>query len=174
MRNKEETLDITVDMIKELREQTGAGIMDCRTALIGTDGNIDKALGILKEKGLARAEKKSGRTTDQGLIECYIHTAGRIGAMIELNCETDFVARTDEFKELAHCLAMQVAALDPKYIAKEDIPEGSDVEPGECCLLIQQYIKDPLKTVNDMILETIAKVGENIRVSRFTRYELGG
>ena len=167
-------MDITVDMIKELREQTGAGIMDCRTALIGTDGNIDKALEILKEKGLARAEKKYGRSTEQGLIECYIHTAGRIGSMIELNCETDFVARTDEFKELAHCLAMQVAALDPKYIAKEDIPEGSDVEPGECCLLLQQYIKDPLKTVNDIIIETIAKVGENIRVSRFTRYELGG
>jgi len=167
-------LDITTDMIKELRGQTGAGIMDCRTALIGTDGNIDKALEILREKGLARAEKKAGRSTGQGLIESYIHTAGRIGAMLELNCETDFVARTDEFKELAHCLAMQVAALDPKYIVKEDIPEDVEAEPGECCLLLQQYIKDPLKTVNDMIIETIAKVGENIKVSRFIRYELGG
>ena len=167
-------MDITTAMIKELRDQTGAGIMDCRTALIGTDGNIDKALEILKEKGLARAEKKSGRVTEQGLIECYIHTAGRIGAMIELNCETDFVARTDEFKELAHCLAMQVAALDPKYITEKDMPEDTEDESSECCLLLQQYIKDPTKTVNDIIIETIAKVGENIKVSRFTRYELGG
>ena len=167
-------MDITTNMIKELREQTGAGIMDCRTALIGTDGDVEKAKELLKEKGLLRAEKKAGRSTGSGLIECYVHTAGRIGAMVELNCETDFVARTDEFKELAHCIAMQVAALDPKFVAKEDIPENVDIEPGECCLLLQQYIKDPLMTVNDMIIETIAKVGENIRVSRFTRYELGG
>lgn len=166
-------MDITTNMIKELREQTGAGIMDCRTVLIGTEGDVEKAKEMLKEKGLLRAEKKAGRTTGQGLIECYVHTAGRIGAMVELNCETDFVARTDEFKELAHCIAMQVAALDPKYIAKEDMPDDVEVEPGECCLLHQQYIKDPLKTVNDMIIETIAKVGENIRVSRFARYELG-
>jgi elongation factor Ts len=167
-------LDITVDMIKELREQTGAGIMDCRTALIGTEGDLAKALEILKEKGLLKAEKKAGRTTDQGLIEAYIHTAGRIGAMIELNCETDFVARTDEFKELAHCLAMQVAALNPKYVSEKDIPEGEDIDSCEYCLLNQQYIKDPTRAVNDVIVETIAKVGENIRVRRFTRYELGG
>jgi elongation factor Ts len=173
MRNKEEVLDITVDMIKVLREQSGAGIMDCRTALLGTEGDINKALEILKEKGLLKAEKKAGRTTEQGLVESYIHTAGRLGAMIELNCETDFVARTDEFKELAHCLAMQVAALNPKYIAEEDIPEGEEVEPEECCLMRQQYIKDPTKTVKDIIIETIAKVGENIQVRRFTRYELG-
>ena len=167
-------MDITTNMVKELREQTGAGIMDCRTALIGTDGDIEKAKEILKEKGLLRAEKKAGRSTGQGLIECYVHTAGRIGAMVELNCETDFVARTDEFKELAHCLAMQVAALNPKYISESDVPEGEDVDPCECCLLSQQYIKDPTKTVNDIIIETIARVGENIRVSRFIRYELGG
>jgi elongation factor Ts len=167
-------LDITIDMIKELREQSGAGIMDCRTTLITTEGNMDKALEILREKGLLKAEKKSGRSTEQGLIESYIHTAGRIGSMIELNCETDFVARTDEFKELAHCLAMQVAALNPKYISESDVPEGEDVDPCECCLLSQQYIKDPTKTVNDIIIETIARVGENIRVSRFMRYELGG
>jgi elongation factor Ts len=167
-------LDITIDMIKELREKSGAGIMDCRTTLITTEGNMDKALEILREKGLLKAEKKSGRSTEQGLIESYIHTAGRIGSMIELNCETDFVARTDEFKELAHCLAMQVAALNPKYISESDVPEGEDVDPCECCLLSQQYIKDPTKTVNDIIIETIARVGENIRVSRFMRYELGG
>lgn len=167
-------MDITTDMVKELREQSGAGIMDCRTALIGTEGNLEKAIEILKEKGLSKAAKKAGRSTGQGLIESYIHTAGRIGALVELNCETDFVARTDEFKELAHCLAMQVTALDPKYVDKKDVPEDAGIEPDEACLLLQQYIKDPTKTVNDIIVETIAKVGENIRVSRFIRYELGG
>ena len=166
-------MDITPDMIKELRAQSGAGIMDCRNALLATDGDTKKALVILKEKGLLKAKKKAERATGQGIVEAYIHTAGRIGAMVEINCETDFVARTDEFRELAHCLAMQVAALNPKYIAEDDIPDGEDIEPGECCLMCQQYIKDPTKTVNDIIIETIAKVGENIRVGRFTRYELG-
>ena len=174
MRNKEENLEISTDMIKELRVQSGAGIMDCRSALLGTDGDMEKALEVLKEKGLLKAQKKAERATDQGLIEAYIHTAGRIGAMIEVNCETDFVARTSEFKELAHCLAMQVAALSPQYISEEEIPEGADVEPQESCLLLQPYIKDPSRTVKDIITETIAKVGENIRVSRFTKYELGG
>ena len=160
-------------MIKNLRAQSGAGIMDCRSVLLQTEGNIDKALEILKEKGLAKAQKKAGRATSQGLVDAYIHTAGRIGAMIEINCETDFVARTDEFKEMAHCLAMQVAALDPQYISAEDVPEGSDVVPEEACLLLQQYIKDPTKTVKDVITETIAKVGENITIGRFIRYELG-
>jgi elongation factor Ts len=166
-------LEISTDMIKDLRSRSGAGIMDCRSVLLECEGNIDKALEILKEKGLLKAQKKAGRATSQGLVEAYIHTAGRIGAMIEINCETDFVARTDEFKELAHCLAMQVAALDPKYISAEDIPEGADVVPEEACLLNQMYIKDPSKTVKDIITETIAKVGENITVGRFIRYELG-
>lgn len=166
-------MDISTDMIKDLRAQSGAGIMDCRGVLLQTEGDIDKALEILKEKGLAKAQKKAGRTTSQGLVEAYIHTAGRIGAMIEINCETDFVARTDEFQELAHCLAMQVAALDPKYISEEHIPEGTEVVPEEVCLLKQQYIKDPGKTVKDVITETIAKVGENITIGRFIRYELG-
>ena len=166
-------MEISTDMIKELREKSGAGIMDCRTALLGTDGNMEKALEILKEKGLLKAQKKAERATDQGLIEAYIHATGRIGAMIEVNCETDFVARTDEFKELAHCLAMQVAAMSPQYVSEEEIPEGSDVELQESCLLLQPYIKDPARTVKDIIIETIAKVGENIRVSRFARFELG-
>jgi len=160
-------------MIKELRDQSGAGIMDCRSALLDTEGNMEKATRVLKEKGLAKAQKKAERATTQGLIEAYIHTAGRIGAMIEVNCETDFVARTDEFKELAHCLAMQVAALSPRFISEEEVPEGADVEPQEACLLLQPYIKDPARTVQDVIIETIAKVGENIRVSRFVRFELG-
>jgi len=166
-------LEITTQMIKELREQSGAGIMECRTTLVGTQGDIEKALAILKEKGLLKAQKKAERTTGQGLVEAYIHTAGRIGAMVELNCETDFVARTDEFKELAHCLAMQVAAMAPKYVSQEELPEGADIEPSEACLLLQPYIKDPTRTVKDIIIETIAKVGENIRVRRFNRYELG-
>jgi elongation factor Ts len=167
-------LEITTRMIKELREQSGAGIMECRTTLVGTQGDIEKALAILKEKGLMKAQKKAERTTGQGLVEAYIHTAGRIGAIVELNCETDFVARTDEFKELAHCIAMQVAAMNPKYISEEEVPEGADCVPGEACLLLQPYIKDPARTVKDIIIETIAKVGENIRVRRFNRYELGG
>jgi len=166
-------LEITTQMIKELREQSGAGIMECRTTLVGTQGDREKALAILREKGLLKAQKKAERTTGQGLVEAYIHTAGRIGAMVELNCETDFVARTDEFKELAHCLAMQVAAMAPKYVSEEQIPEGADIEPNEACLLLQPYIKDPTRTVKDIIVENIAKVGENIRVRRFNRYELG-
>lgn len=167
-------MEITTDLIKDLRAQSGAGIMDCRTVLLQTEGNIEKALEILKEKGLLKAQKKAGRTTGQGLVEAYIHTAGRIGAMIEVNCETDFVARTDEFKEMAHCLAMQVAALAPQYVSAEDVPEGTEAVPEEACLLNQAYIKDPTKTVKDVITETIAKVGENITIGRFTRYELGG
>jgi elongation factor Ts len=169
-------LEITTDKIKTLREQSGAGIMDCRTALVGCEGDIDKAMEYLKEKGYIKAQKKAERTTGQGLIDAYIHTAGRIGALIEVNCETDFVARTDEFKNLAHCLAMQVAAMNPQYITEKDIPKGKKkaVVLEEACLVLQPYIKDPTKTINDIITETIAKTGENIKVSRFIRYELGG
>jgi len=166
-------LEITTQMIKELREQSSAGIMDCRNALISCEGDIEKALVVLKEKGLLKAQKKAERATSTGLIEAYIHTAGRIGALVELNCETDFVARTDEFKELAHCLAMQVAALAPQYVSEKEIPEDSEVNPEEACLLLQPYIKDPTILIKDVIIETIAKVGENIRVRRFQRYELG-
>ena len=166
-------MDITSDMVKELRAQSGAGIMDCRNALLATDGDTKKALVILKEKGLLKAKKKAERAAGQGIVEAYIHTAGRIGAMVEINCETDFVARTDEFRELAHCLAMQVAALNPQYVSKDEIPEDVDVSPEEVCLLLQQYIKEPDKTVNDVIIENIAKVGENIQIRRFVRYELG-
>jgi elongation factor Ts len=165
-------LEITTQMIKELREQCGAGIMDCRGALVATEGDIEKALAILKEKGLIKAQKKAERTTMQGLVDAYIHTAGRIGALVEVNCETDFVARTDEFKCLVHDIAMQVAALSPKYLSEEAIPEGEKVDPVEACLLSQPFIKDPTRTIKDIIVETIAKTGENIKVRRFTRYEL--
>ncbi len=166
-------MEIPTSRIKELREKTGAGIMDCRNALLKGEGDLEKALEILKEQGVLKAQKKAERTTSQGLVEAYIHAGGRIGAMVEVNCETDFVARTDEFKELAHELAMQVAAMQPQYISKEDVPEGADVDYESACLLLQPYIRDNSKTVNDLIVETIAKVGENIRVRRFVRFELG-
>jgi len=166
-------LEISVEMIKELREQCGAGVMECRNVLLEVGGDMEKALQVLKEKGLLKAEKKAERVTKQGLVEAYIHTGGRIGALVEVNCETDFVARTDEFKELAHDLAMQVAALAPQFISAEEVPQDAEVEPEKACLLLQPYIKDPAKTVQDVITETIAKVGENIKVSRFARFELG-
>ena len=166
-------MKIRVETVKELREQSGAAIMQCQSALIEAEGDIEKALQILKQKSLFQAEKKANRTTSQGLIEAYIHGGGRIGAMVELNCETDFVARTDEFKELAHHLAMQVAAMNPRFISKEEAPKGSDIEPQTACLLLQADIKEPERTVKEIIAETIAKVGENIRISRFARFELG-
>ncbi len=147
--------------------------MECRNALVKTEGDIEKALQNLKEEGLLKALKKTERTTAQGLVETYIHIGGRIGAMVEVNCETDFVARTGEFKELAHNLAMQIAAIPSRYISKEEIPEGTEIEPETDCLLQQPFIKSPDRTVQDIIVETIAKVGENIRVRRFTRFELG-
>lgn len=166
-------MEISIEMIKELRSQCGAGVMECRNALLEVSGDVEKALQILKERGLLKAQQRADRVTTQGLVEAYIHTGGRIGALIEVNCETDFVARTDEFKELAHELAMQVAALSPQFITEEEIPEGANVEPQVACLMLQPYIRDPGKTVRDVIIETIARVGENIRVRRFARFELG-
>lgn len=166
-------MDISTTRIKELREQSGAGIMACRQALIEADGDIEKAVAILKEQGLLLAKKKADRVVTEGLVEAYIHTRGRIGAMVEVNCETDFVARTSEFKELAHELAMQVAALCPRVISREEVPEMPEEELKSACLLLQPYIKDPTKTVQDIINETIARVGENIKVGRFARFELG-
>jgi elongation factor Ts len=167
-------LEIPTEKLKELREQTGAGIMACRNALVEAEADMEKALEILKEQSLFIVEKKKERTTSQGLIEAYIHPGGRIGSMVELNCETDFVARTDEFRELAHNLAMQVAAMAPKYVSPENIPEGEDLDADAVCLLNQAYIRDPNLTIRDVINEVVAKVGENIKVTRFARYEIGG
>jgi len=166
-------LKISLELVKEVREQSGAGIMQCRNALVEAKGNREKALEFLKEQGLLKAKEKAERTAAEGLIEAYIHTGGRVGAMVEVNCETDFVARTDEFKQLAHQLAMQVAAMDPKFVSEEEVPEGADIEPQSACLLLQPYIKDPEMSIQDIITETIARVGENIKVSRFARFELG-
>ena len=166
-------MKIPTARVKELRDQSGAGIMDCRNALLEAKGDMGKALQILKQSNLFHAESKAKRAATQGVIETYVHTGGRIGAMVEVNCETDFVARTDEFKELAHHLAMQVAAMPPQFILREEVPEGVNIEPQTACLLLQPYIKDLDKTIQDIIAETIAKVGENIKVSRFVRFEVG-
>jgi len=163
---------ISVDLVKELKEQSGAGIMACRKALLETEGDIEKASALLKQQGLLIVQKKVNRTAIQGLVEAYIHTGGRIGAIVEVNCETDFVARTDEFRELAHNIAMQVAAMCPQFISAEEVPETSEVEPQTACLLLQPYIKDLSKTVQDIINETVAKVRENIKINRFARFEL--
>jgi elongation factor Ts len=168
-----EEMKITTSSIKELRDHSGAGIMDCREALLEAEGDMEKALQTLRKKGFLKAVKKAERVATQGLIEAYIHAGGRIGAMVEVNCETDFVARTEEFKELAHNLAMQVAAMSPEFISSEEITEGADKDPRMACLLLQPYIKDPERSIQDIIAETIAKVGENIKVSRFARFELG-
>ncbi len=166
-------LKIATDTIKELREQSGAGIMDCRNILIEVEGDMKKALQLLKERSLLKVEKKKDRVASQGLVEAYIHAGGRIGAMVEVNCETDFVARTEEFKKLAHYLAMQVVAMLPKFISEDEAPEGAEIEAQADCLLLQPFIKDTTITVQDLINETIARVGENIKVSRFVRFELG-
>ena len=164
---------ITTAEIKALRDLTGAGIMDSKRALEEADGDMDRAQEVLREKGIASAAKKSDRETDQGLVESYIHSGGRIGAMVEANCETDFVARTEDFRALAHDIAMQVAAMNPTYIDETAIPEGEDVNPQEVCLLQQPFIKDPSLTINELIRETVGKLGENIRIRRFSRFSLG-
>ncbi|MFC2034720.1 elongation factor Ts [Chloroflexota bacterium] len=165
-------MKITTANVKELREQSGAGIMECRNALLEVDGDLEKALQMLKQQNLLKAEEKRKRSAPEGLIEAYVHTGGRIGAIIEVNCETDFVARTDEFKELAHHLAMQVTAMPPQFISREEVPKEADIEVQSACLLLQPFIKNPDVTIQDIIDETIAKVGENIKVSRFTRFAL--
>src|SRR5438309_2683159 len=158
----------STELIKELRDKTGAGIMECKKAIEDALGDVGKAEQLIKERGLAMAEKKAGREAGQGLIESYVH-AGRIGAMIELNCETDFVARTDDFRTLAREIAMQVAATNPARVSATQ--ESSD---GDVPLLDQPYIRDPGKTVQDLVNETIARVRENVVIRRFARFELGG
>jgi elongation factor Ts len=164
---------VSVQAIKELRELTGVGMLDCKNALEEANGDLDKAKQILRRRGIAVAEKRAGRETAQGLVEAYIHPDGRLGALVELNCETDFVARTDEFKALAHDLAMQVAATEPRYVSPDELPPDSDGDPRDLCLLAQPFIKDPNRSVQDMINDSIAKTGENIRVRRFQRFHLG-
>ena len=168
--------EISATKVKELRELSGAGIMDCKRALENSGGDVAKAAEFLKAQGLAKAEKKGERTARQGLVDSYIHAGGRIGAMVEVNCETDFVARTEDFKRLAHDIAMQVAATNPKVVGNESKPEGSadgqDVA-DEDVLLKQPFIKDPSMSVEVLVKNAIAKTGENIVIKRFARFELG-
>ena len=165
---------VTVDTIKALREKTGAGVMDCKRALEEAKGDLEGAEALLKDKGLADAAKRVGRETREGLVEAYIHAGGRLGALVEVDCETDFVARTAEMKELAHALAMQVAAMpSTSYVDRSEMPEDETRSPEEICLVDQSYIRDPSRTVADVIQEMVVKVGENVRVRRFARFALG-
>lgn len=195
--------EITAALVKELRERTGAGMMDCKKALSATDGDLEKAIDFLREKGLAAAAKKAGRVAAEGLVEAYIHGGGRIGVLVEVNCETDFVAKTDAFKELVKDIAMHIAATNPSYLKREEVPTAeleheqavlaeqarNEGKPEkiiekmvagriekyykEVCLMEQPFVKDPDKTISDFITESIAKIGENISIRRFTRYQLG-
>ncbi len=162
----------SVEQIRSLREQTGAGIMDCKQALEDNDNDMNKAAEALRLKGFAQAARRANRETTEGVIEAYIHTGGRVGALVELGCETDFVARNAEFKQVAHDIAMQVAAMGPVYVSDQDVQEGDDRPANEVCLLRQTYIKDSSKVVADVVQELAAKVGENVRVVRFSRLAL--
>ena len=172
--------EITAEAVKALREETGAGIMDCKRALTDAQGDATKAKAILRDKGFETASKKASRETGQGLVEAYIHPGGRIGALVELNCETDFVARSDEFKQLAREVGMQVAAMNPQFLTKEEVPgelvEREQLSPQaveSMALMSQPYIRDQSKTIGQLVTEVVAKTGENVRVRRFARFELG-
>jgi len=191
------------ESVKELREKTGAGILDCQKALTESSNNIDKAIDYLRQKGLAAAQKKAGRETNQGLVHAYIHAGGKIGVLVEVNCETDFVARNEEFKSFVNDLALQIAASNPSHVKREDLPsdvvakeraiyEAQAKEMGkppaarpkivegklekyyqENCLPEQTFIKDPSITIKDLLAQKIAKIGENMNIPRFVRYQLG-
>ena len=166
-------MKILTSTIKQLRDKTSAGILDCKEALEKTDGDLTKAEEFLKSKGIATAAKKASRETNEGLIESYIHNGGKVGSIVEISCETDFVARTKDFKLLAHDLAMQIAAMNPKVIEISKSNENNDLDSNEDVLLKQTFIKDPEISINDLIQQSIAKLGENIKVRRFTRFSLG-
>jgi len=196
-------MEITASLVKDLRERTGAGMMDCKKALLETLGDLDKAIIVLREKGLAAAAKRAGRETSEGMVDAYIHMGGKIGVLIEVNCETDFVAKNAQFQALVHDLAMQVAASRPLYVSRDQVPEelvrreseiyrSQAINEGkpekfadkivqgrmtkfyqEVCLLDQPFIRDPEKTVADLIGENIGTIGENISVRRFVRFERG-
>ncbi len=167
---------ITAAQVRELRARTGAGVLDCRRALEESEGDLERAAEVLRARGLAAAAGRAGHQTSEGVVEAYIHAGGRLGALVELNCETDFVARTEDFRRLARELAMQVAATDPRYLSLEEVPEAERGDPRvkEWVLLEQPYIRDAGRSVQDLIRETAARVGENIQVRRFARFRVGG
>ncbi len=194
---------VTAEQVQELRRKTGAGIMDCKRALEESGGDVEKAMTLLRKQGQARADARMSRETAEGIIASYVHAGGRIGVLVEVNCETDFVARTDEFQELAHNLAMHIAAESPRYVRREEVPEDvverekevyralaeKEGKPekvidrivegrlnkfySEVCLLEQTYVRDDERTVNELVRDAIAKLGENIVVSRFVRFQVG-
>ncbi|MBN9494134.1 translation elongation factor Ts [bacterium] len=168
-------MEITTQMIKELREETGAGVMDAKRALEDAQGDPKRAKEILREKGVAAAAKRADRETSNGVVESYIHAGGRIGVLVEVNCETDFVANTDDFRALARNVAMQIAAMDPKLISPDERAGNTEYEGSdeEVCLLSQPFIRDPGRTIGQLVQDTVAKTGENVRVRRFVRFELG-
>ena len=196
-------MEVTANLIKDLRERTGAGMADCKKALVEVAGDMDKAIDYLRAKGLAKAAKKAGREATEGACVSYIHGGGRIGVLVEVNCETDFVARGEDFQGFARDVAMQIAAMSPQYVRKDEVPaevvdkertvllakakESGKPEPvvqkmvdgqiskwmKEICLLDQPWVKDDSKTIRDLQQELVAKLGENIKVRRFTRFELG-
>jgi len=195
--------EITAQMVKELRAATGSGIMDCKKVLSEADGNMDKAIELLRKKGLAKAAKRAGRSTSEGIIYSYIHTGAKLGVLLEVNCESDFVAKTEDFENFAKDIAMHIAAANPVGLVPEDVDQSliekereiyraQMIEEGkpeniidkivdgkvekfykEVCLLSQQYIKDPQKTIEDVLKETIGKIGENIQIKRFARFQIG-
>lgn len=164
---------VSTDDVKRLREETGAGVMDSKRALEQAGGDFEKARLVLREQGAAAAAKRSERATSQGIVEAYIHGGGRIGALVEVNCETDFVARTDTFRALARDVAMQVAAMNPLGLAVEDVPDDAPGDKGQHALLTQPFIKDSSKTIGDLVKDAIATTGENVKITRFSRFELG-
>jgi elongation factor Ts len=161
-------------MIKRLREETGAGVMDAKRALEEAGGDMAGAKAVLREKGMATAAKKSERATNQGMVESYIHAGGRIGVLVEVNCETDFVAKTPEFQQLARDIAMQVAAMQPLVVESGQRTPEMEGSEEEVVLLAQPFIRDGSRTIGDLVKDAIARTGENIRVARFSRFELGG
>ena len=167
-------MTVETKKIKDLRAKTGAGIMDCKRALEESGGANSEAEEFLRQKGVSSSANKVGRRTDQGVVESYIHNGGKIGALVEVNCETDFVARTSDFTSLAHDLAMQVAAMSPQFINKEEIIDKNNEYDEQSCLLEQPFIKDASLKIDDLVKEAILKTGENIRVRRIARFELGG
>ncbi len=166
-------MDISANAVKEVRTQTSAGMLDCKKALERCGGDINAAIEALRQKGFVMAEKRASRAVGEGVISTYLHHNNRVGALVELNCETDFVARTEEFKRLAHDIAIQVVASSPTYLHSEEMPEDCDVPAEDVCLLAQPFVKDPSRTVADLITESVARTGENIRIGRFARIELG-
>ncbi len=196
-------MSFTAQDVKTLRERTGCGMMDCKTALVETNGDMDKAIDYLREKGMAKAAKKAGRIAAEGIVDSYIHMGGKIGVLLEINCETDFVARGEQFKNLSHDICLHIAAANPQYLSSSDVPQdvldkekdilrAQALEEGkpanivermvegriksfydDNCLLNQKFVKDPSKTIEQLVMEATSTIGEKIAIRRFVRYEMG-